>query len=127
MYAPVPKPRDPKVDRHAAKPGDGEAVAAWRARMATPEAKEIYKDRASTAECVNAQARNRGLIRLLVRGRWAAGHRVDYLIVGGEDHKVGTEEDTEKLPSYAPETNPDESVWGHTKHGRLAKGQTRAR
>ena len=27
---------------------------------------------------------------------------------------------TEKLPSYAPETNPDESVWGHTKHGRLA-------
>ncbi len=27
---------------------------------------------------------------------------------------------TEKLPSYAPETNPDEMVWGHTKHGRLA-------
>jgi len=27
---------------------------------------------------------------------------------------------TEKLPSYAPETNPDESVWGHTKHGRLS-------
>jgi transposase len=27
---------------------------------------------------------------------------------------------TEKLPSYAPETNPDESVWEHTKHGRLA-------
>jgi transposase len=26
---------------------------------------------------------------------------------------------TEKLPSYAPETNPDESVWEHTKHGRL--------
>ena len=27
---------------------------------------------------------------------------------------------TEPLPSYAPETNPDEGVWGHTKHGRLA-------
>ena len=27
---------------------------------------------------------------------------------------------TEKLPGYAPETNPDESVWEHTKHGRLA-------
>lgn len=27
---------------------------------------------------------------------------------------------TEKLPGYAPETNPDESVWQHTKHGRLA-------
>ncbi len=27
---------------------------------------------------------------------------------------------TEKLPSYAPEANPDESVWEHTKHGRLS-------
>ena len=36
--------------------------------MATDSAKEIYKQRASTAECVNAQARNRGLQRLMVRG-----------------------------------------------------------
>ena len=36
--------------------------------MKTEEAKAIYKGRASTIECVNAQARNRGLIRLLVRG-----------------------------------------------------------
>jgi hypothetical protein len=27
---------------------------------------------------------------------------------------------TEKFPGYAPETNPDEMVWEHTKHGRLA-------
>ena len=27
---------------------------------------------------------------------------------------------TEELPGYAPETNPDEMVWEHTKHGRLA-------
>jgi transposase len=27
---------------------------------------------------------------------------------------------TEKLPVYAPETNPDENVWQHTKHARLA-------
>jgi transposase len=27
---------------------------------------------------------------------------------------------TERLPAYAPETNPDENVWQHTKHGRLA-------
>jgi hypothetical protein len=27
---------------------------------------------------------------------------------------------TEQFPSYAPETNPDESVWQHTKHARLA-------
>ena len=36
--------------------------------MATEEAKERYKERAATAECVNAQARNRGLQRLPVRG-----------------------------------------------------------
>src|ERR1700730_14534156 len=27
---------------------------------------------------------------------------------------------TEKFPGYAPETNPDEMVWQHTKHGRLS-------
>lgn len=68
VYAPVPKPKDPKVDRHVPKPGDSEAVAAWRRRMGTEPAKGIYKERAATAECVNALARGRGLIRLLVRG-----------------------------------------------------------
>ena len=37
--------------------------------MASDEAKEIYKQRAATVECVNAQARNRGLTRFLVRGQ----------------------------------------------------------
>jgi transposase len=68
VYAPVPKPKDAKVDRYAAKPGDSAAIAAWRARMGTDQAKAIYKERAATAECINAQARNRGLIRLPVRG-----------------------------------------------------------
>jgi hypothetical protein len=68
VYAPVPKPKDPKVDRHTPKPSDGAAVAAWRRRMATDAAKEIYKERAATAECVNALTRGRGLILLLVRG-----------------------------------------------------------
>jgi transposase len=27
---------------------------------------------------------------------------------------------TEPFPSYAPETNPDEAAWGHTKYGRLS-------
>jgi len=27
---------------------------------------------------------------------------------------------TEKFPGYAPDLNPDELVWGHTKYGRLA-------
>jgi len=68
VYAPVPKPKDPKRDRYEPLPGDSPAIAAWRARMKTDEAKGIYKERASVAECVNAQARNRGLLRLLVRG-----------------------------------------------------------
>ena len=68
VYVPVPEPKDPKRDRHEPLPGDSAEVAAWRKRMKTDEAKAIYKERASTIECVNAQARNRGLIRLLVRG-----------------------------------------------------------
>ncbi len=67
-YVPVPAPRDPARDRHAPPPGDRPAVAAWRRRMGTDAAKEIYKQRAATAECVNAQARNRGLTRFVVRG-----------------------------------------------------------
>jgi transposase len=68
VYAPVPKAKDPDTDPHARKEGDSEAVGAWRERMGTDEAKEIYKERAATAECVNAQARERGLTRLRVRG-----------------------------------------------------------
>jgi len=69
VYAPVAKPKKEGVDRHEPKATDSEAVAEWRQRMGTPEAKEIYKERGATAECVNAQARNRGLLQLTVRGR----------------------------------------------------------
>ena len=47
---------------------DSEVIALWRERMGSDEAKEIYKQRAATAECVNAIARGRGLTQLLVRG-----------------------------------------------------------
>lgn len=68
VYAPVPKPKDPAVDPHRPKPTDSPAIAQWRKRMKTARAKRIYRERAATAECVNAQARNRGLVRVLVRG-----------------------------------------------------------
>jgi transposase len=68
VYAPVMKAKDPNIDPHTPREDDSPAVADWRKRMATPEAKEIYKQRASTAECVNALARNRGLQRFNVRG-----------------------------------------------------------
>ena len=77
VYAPVPEPRaqkddedkDTAQDKHQPKPDDSPAVAKWRERMASDEAKALYKLRAATAECVNAQARNRGLQRMPVRGR----------------------------------------------------------
>jgi transposase len=68
VYAPVQKSKDPQIDSHTPRKNDSPSVAAWRLRMATDEAKEIYKDRASTAECVNAIARNRGLQQFGVRG-----------------------------------------------------------
>lgn len=68
VYAPVPKPKDQKRDPYVPLPDDSPVIAAWRVRMGTVEAKEIYKERASTVECVNAIARNRGLQRFLVRG-----------------------------------------------------------
>lgn len=81
VYAPVPKPKskaqtkddgitsEPKteVNQYLRKPTDSVAVGDWRERMATDEAKERYKDRAATAECTNAQARNQGLVLLPVR------------------------------------------------------------
>jgi len=75
VIAPVPEPRRkpgdddiPPPDKHQRKEGDSEPVAMWRARMADDEVKQQYKQRAATAECVNALARNRGLQRMPVRG-----------------------------------------------------------
>jgi transposase len=68
VYAPLKKSRNKKTDVQAPKKKDSPEVAAWRERMETDEAKEIYKERAATAECVNAQARGRGLTQFVVRG-----------------------------------------------------------
>jgi transposase len=68
VYVP---PRDMKngSDPHQRRADESQAVGDWRERMGTDEAKEIYKDRAATAECVNAIARNRGLQQFTVRGQ----------------------------------------------------------
>jgi len=68
VYAPVQKAKKDNLDPHTPREDDSPAVAKWRVRMATAEAKEIYKERAATAECVNAIARNRGLQQFRVRG-----------------------------------------------------------
>jgi hypothetical protein len=48
--------------------GDTVEVKAWRARMGTKAAQEIYRQRANTAEFPNATCRNRGLKQFNVRG-----------------------------------------------------------
>ena len=68
VFAPVPEPKNSKHDPHQPRPKESTALAEWRIRMGTDQAKAIYKQRAATAECVNAQARNRGLRQFLVRG-----------------------------------------------------------
>jgi len=69
VYAPVPASQGPR-DPHTPRPDDSAAVVAWRARMATPTAQALYRERAATAECVNALWKaHRGLHRLRVRGR----------------------------------------------------------
>lgn len=57
-----------KSKRFEPHEGDSDHVIAWRARMASPEAKKEYKRRASTIELTNGNARNDGLQQVRVRG-----------------------------------------------------------
>ena len=69
LFAPVPEPRKPGVDRYLPKATDSAAVAQWRQRMGTAAAKRIYKQRSSTIETINGELKDqRGLGRLVVRG-----------------------------------------------------------
>ena len=94
VYAPVQVSKTDQRDPHTPRPDDSPAVAEWRQRMATDEAKEIYKQRAATAECVNAQARHRSLYQVRVRGRpkvlavalwYALAHNLVRMAVLGAD------------------------------------------
>lgn len=71
VYAPIreeEKKRQAGKDPFAPQKGDSAAVKEWRQRMGTEHAKTVYRLRAATAEWSNAQARNRGLYRVTVRG-----------------------------------------------------------
>lgn len=68
VYAPLNRKKNSERDPHLPREGDPPAIAEWRARMATEDAKRIYKDRAATAESINADLKCfRGLDRFLVR------------------------------------------------------------
>jgi len=71
LFMPVPEPNKnaKDADRFARRPGDSDAVAAWRARMATEAAQRIYLERAATSETANADLRTcRGMSPFKVRG-----------------------------------------------------------
>lgn len=72
VYAPVPRHKKTLKSPSGPCRKDAPAVAEWRKRMGTDDAKEIYKERGATVECVNAIARNRGLRQFKVRGLKAA-------------------------------------------------------
>lgn len=71
VYSPVKHEKeklDAGEDPYARNKDDTDATAAWRARMGTREAKEIYKERSSVAEWVNAICRNRNFWFFPTRG-----------------------------------------------------------
>lgn len=71
VYAPIKKEEQLLAegkDPYARQRQDTDEYYQWRQRMRTEEAKEIYKERCSTAEFPHAGFRNRGLQQLPVRG-----------------------------------------------------------
>ena len=71
VYSPVKKEEqllEQGEDPYARRPRDTDEYYAYRQRMKTAAAKEIYKQRSSTAEFPNAGCRNRGLYQFRVRG-----------------------------------------------------------
>ena len=67
VYAPLRERRSGRKSSEVRR-SDSDAVRQWRERMSTDEAKTIYKQRAATAEWVNARYRAQGLVQFLVRG-----------------------------------------------------------
>lgn len=67
VFAPPPSNKH-ATDPFAPRADDGPGTKAWRKRMSSEEGKVVYRERAK-AECVNADLRNRGLQRLMLRGR----------------------------------------------------------
>jgi transposase len=67
VFAPLPNNKH-GTDPFAPRKDDGPGTLAWRQRMSSAEGQAVYRSRAK-AECVNADLRNRGFQRLLLRGR----------------------------------------------------------
>jgi transposase len=71
VYAPLKKEQkllEQGQDPYARQRHDSDEYYAYRQRMKTDEAKEIYKERSAIAEFPNAGCRNRGLQQFVLRG-----------------------------------------------------------
>lgn len=70
----VPPARSRKADFDplAPKRSDTPLLARWRALMASAEGQALYRRRAASVECANAQLRRRGLYAFNVRGKLKA-------------------------------------------------------
>src|SRR5258708_1108103 len=69
VFSPPRQHRTYKINPLEVQPDDSPAIADWRRRMASAEGQAIYRERAATAETVNADLKTwRGLDRLVLRG-----------------------------------------------------------
>jgi hypothetical protein len=72
VHAPLPcekKHLQAGKNPYVRQPRDTLEMGAFRERMGTPEAKEVYRQRGGIAEFPNADCRNRGLTQFRVRGQ----------------------------------------------------------
>jgi len=81
VFSPPRQHRTCKIDPLKVQPNDSPAIADWRRRMASPEGQAIYRERAATAETVNADLKTwrgldplvlRGLTKVLIVATWSA-------------------------------------------------------
>jgi transposase len=71
LYCPPKPPRNTELrgSEFEPRPGDSDAVLAWRQRMGSEAAQAVYKERGATVETVNGDLKTRrGLVQLTVRG-----------------------------------------------------------
>jgi transposase len=71
LFVPPKTAKSPQNRGHELEPkqGDSAAILRWKKRMASEEGKQIYKERASTSETINADLRTyRGLTPMTIRG-----------------------------------------------------------
>lgn len=69
VYRPPPTPHDGRTSPYQPVATDPAEQAMWRELMGTPECQEVYRERASTIETVNADLKaHRGLGQFPVRG-----------------------------------------------------------